>query len=121
MVLPGTIPKFSLNITPQKLNGLTQEIITILQKSVNDIIERSENKKIDKLDLLKEWHKTEGIAAEKQTFCTLPSLVSILFFFIFYFILFFILFYFLFYFIFFYFLFFILFNFFYFSYKNICF
>ena len=75
MVLPGTIPKFSLNITPQKLNGLTQEIISTLQKSVNDIIERSENSKVNKLDLLKEWHKTEGLAAEKQTFCTLPSLV----------------------------------------------
>jgi len=75
MVLPGTIPKFSLNITPQKLNGLTQEIINTLQQSVTDIIERSENKKINKLDLLKDWHKAEGLAAEKQTFCTLPSLV----------------------------------------------
>jgi len=75
MVLPGNIPKFSLNITPQKLNGLTQEIINTLQQTVNDIIERSENKKINKIDLLKEWHKTEGLAAEKQTYCTLPSLV----------------------------------------------
>jgi len=75
MVLPGTIPKFSLNITPQKLNGLTQEIINTLQQSVTDIIERSKNKEINKLDLLKDWHKAEGLAAEKQTFCTLPSLV----------------------------------------------
>jgi len=79
MVLPGNIPKFSLNITPQKLNGLTQEIINTLQQTVNDIIERSENKKINKIDLLKEWHKTEGLAAEKQTYCTLPSLVRIVF------------------------------------------
>ncbi|ORX44127.1 Metalloendopeptidase family-saccharolysin & [Piromyces finnis] len=75
MVLPGNIPKFSLNTTPQKLNTLTQEIINILQQNVKSIIELSENKKINKLDLLKEWHKVESLAAEKQTFCTLPSLV----------------------------------------------
>jgi len=75
MVLPDTIPNFSLNITPQKLNALTQEIINSLQGAVQDIIERSENKNANKLDLLKSWHKAEGLAAEQQTFCTLPSYV----------------------------------------------